>query len=64
MAFLKSVDTEVAKEILKGILKITTAFSNNPGEFISNIKSGKIDTPPKRTTRTVKKPVRKTINKK
>jgi uncharacterized membrane protein YeaQ/YmgE (transglycosylase-associated protein family) len=51
-------------EILKGILKITTAFSNNPGEFISNIKSGKINTPPKRTTRVVKKPVRKTITKK
>ena len=51
-------------EILKGILKITTSFSNNPGEFISNIKSGKIETPPKRTTRTVKKPVRRTINKK
>lgn len=51
-------------EILKGILKITTSFSNNPGEFISNIKSGKIETPPKRTTRTVKKPVRKTINRK
>jgi uncharacterized membrane protein YeaQ/YmgE (transglycosylase-associated protein family) len=50
-------------EILKGILKITTAFSNNPGEFISNIKSGKIETPPKRNTRVVKKPVRKTINK-
>ena len=29
-------------EILNGILKITTSFSNNPGEFISNIKSGKI----------------------
>ena len=51
-------------EILKGILKITTAFSNNPGEFISNIKSGKINTPPKRTTRVVRKPVRKTITKK
>jgi hypothetical protein len=51
-------------EILKGILKITTSFSNNPGEFISNIKSGKIDTPPKRNTRVVKKPVRKTINRK
>ena len=51
-------------EILKGILKITTSFSNNPGEFISNIKSGKIETPPKRTTRTVNKPVRKTINRK
>ena len=50
-------------EILNGILKITTAFSNNPGEFISNIKSGKIETPPKRNTRVVKKPVRKTINK-
>ena len=51
-------------EILKGILKITTSFSNNPGEFIANIKSGKIDTPPKKTTRAVKKPVRKTINRK
>ena len=51
-------------EILKGILKITTSFSNNPGEFISNIRSGKIETPPKTNTRTVKKPVRKTTNKK
>ena len=46
-------------EILKGILKISTSFSNNPGEFISNIKSGKVSTPPKRTTRAVRKPVKR-----
>ena len=46
-------------EILKGILKISTSFSNNPGEFLSNIKSGKVSTPPKRTTRAVKKPVKR-----
>jgi predicted MFS family arabinose efflux permease len=51
-------------EILKGILKVTTSFSDNPGEFLTNIKSGKINTPAKRNTRTVKKPVRKTTNKK
>ena len=46
-------------EILKGILKISTSFSNNPGEFLSNIKSGKVSTPPKRNTRTTKKPVKR-----
>jgi predicted MFS family arabinose efflux permease len=46
-------------EILKGILKISTSFSNNPGEFLSNIKSGKVSTPPKRTTRAVRKPVKR-----
>ena len=37
-------------EILSGIVKIFTKFSENPGEFISNIRSGKIDTPVKKTT--------------
>jgi hypothetical protein len=37
-------------EILSGIIKIFTKFSENPGEFISNIRSGKIDTPVKKTT--------------
>ena len=46
-------------EILGGILKISTSFSNNPGEFLSNIKSGKVNTPPKRTTRAVKRPVKR-----
>lgn len=46
-------------EILRGILKISTSFSNNPGEFLSNIKSGKVSTPPKRTTRAVRKPVKR-----
>ncbi len=46
-------------EILSGILKISTSFSNNPGEFLSNIKSGKVQTPPKRKTRTTKKPVKR-----
>lgn len=46
-------------EILGGILKISTSFSNNPGEFLSNIKSGKVQTPPKRTTRATKKPVKR-----
>ena len=43
-------------EILRGILKMSTAFSNNPGEFLSNMKSGKVKTPPKRAT---KKPVKR-----
>ena len=46
-------------EILRGILKISTAFSNNPGEFLSNMKSGKVKTPPKRNTRATKKPVKR-----
>ena len=46
-------------EILSGILKISTSFSNNPGEFLSNIKSGKVKTPPKRTTKAVRKPVKR-----
>jgi predicted MFS family arabinose efflux permease len=46
-------------EILSGILKISTSFSNNPGEFLSNIKSGKVQTPPKRNTRTPKKPIKR-----
>ena len=46
-------------EILSGILKISTSFSNNPGEFLSNIKSGKVQTPPKRTTRATRKPVKR-----
>ena len=46
-------------EILGGILKISTSFSNNPGEFLSNIKSGKVSTPPKRATRATKRPVKK-----
>jgi hypothetical protein len=37
-------------EIISGIIKIFTKFSENPGEFISNIRSGKIDTPVKKTT--------------
>jgi predicted MFS family arabinose efflux permease len=46
-------------EILSGILKISTSFSNNPGEFLSNIKSGKVQTPPKRAIRAAKKPVKR-----
>ena len=46
-------------EILSGILKISTSFSNNPGEFLSNIKSDKVQTPPKRTTRATRKPVKR-----
>lgn len=46
-------------EILRGILKISTSFSNNPGEFLSNIKSGKVKTPPKRNTRATKKSVKR-----
>jgi predicted MFS family arabinose efflux permease len=46
-------------EILGGILKISTSFSNNPGEFLSNIKSGKVSTPPKRATRVTKRPVKR-----
>lgn len=46
-------------EILSGIVKIFTKFSENPGEFISNIRSGKIDTPVKKTT-TKPKPKPKT----
>ena len=46
-------------EILSGILKISTSFSNNPGEFLSNIKSGKVQTPPKRNTRATRKPVKR-----
>ena len=46
-------------EILSGILKISTSFSNNPGEFLSNINSGKVQTPPKRNTRATKKPVKR-----
>lgn len=48
-------------EILGGILKISTSFSNNPGEFLSNIKSGKVQTPPKRNTTVRKTPIRKPI---
>ena len=40
-------------------LKISTSFSNNPGEFLSNIKSGKVQTPPKRTTIATRKPVKR-----
>jgi predicted MFS family arabinose efflux permease len=46
-------------EILGGVLKISKAFSNNPGEFLSNIKSGKVQTPTKRPTRAVRKPVKR-----
>jgi predicted MFS family arabinose efflux permease len=46
-------------EILSGIVKIFTKFSENPGEFISNIRSGKIDTPVKKIT-TKPKPKPKT----
>jgi predicted MFS family arabinose efflux permease len=41
-------------ELLSGIIKISTKFSENPGEFISNARSGKITStkkvPTKRTT--------------
>lgn len=35
-------------ELLSGIIKIATKFSDNPMEFMSNVKSGKIQTPPQR----------------
>jgi hypothetical protein len=42
-------------ELLKGITKIAQSFSNNPGEFISNAKKGKITSakkpPVKRNTK-------------
>jgi predicted MFS family arabinose efflux permease len=48
-------------EILGGILKISTSFSNNPGEFLSNIKSGKVNTPPKKATASRKTPIKKPL---
>lgn len=43
-------------ELLTGIIKISTKFSENPSEFISNAKSGKITSTRKTPTRTVRKP--------
>jgi hypothetical protein len=43
-------------EILSGIIKISTKFSENPGEFISNARSGKITSTQKATTKTIRKP--------
>jgi hypothetical protein len=43
-------------ELLSGIIKISTKFSENPGEFISNARSGKITSTKKVTTRTTRKP--------
>jgi len=43
-------------ELLSGIIKISTKFSENPGEFISNAKSGKITSTKKAPTRTTRKP--------
>ena len=40
-------------EILSGIIKISTKFSENPAEFLSNAKSGKI------TSTTKKQPVKR-----
>lgn len=48
-------------ELLTGIIKISTKFSENPSEFISNAKSGRFTSARKTPTRTVKKPtIRKT----
>jgi superfamily I DNA and RNA helicase len=48
-------------ELLTGIIKISTKFSENPSEFISNAKSGRFTSDRKTPTRTVKKPtIRKT----
>lgn len=41
-------------ELLTGIIKISTKFSENPIEFISNIKSGSSPKPKSRTPRKIK----------
>jgi uncharacterized membrane protein YeaQ/YmgE (transglycosylase-associated protein family) len=42
-------------EILSGIVKLSTKFAENPSEFISNIRNGKLSkTPIKRTTSKIK----------
>jgi uncharacterized membrane protein YeaQ/YmgE (transglycosylase-associated protein family) len=43
-------------ELLTGVIKISTKFSENPAEFISNAKSGKITSTRKTPIRTVRKP--------
>ena len=43
-------------ELLTGIIKISTKFSENPSEFISNAKSGRFTSTRKTPTRTVRKP--------
>jgi hypothetical protein len=45
-------------EILSGIIKISTKFSENPAEFLSNAKSGKI------TSSTKKAPVKRSTTRK
>jgi predicted MFS family arabinose efflux permease len=45
-------------EILSGIIKISTKFSENPAEFLSNAKSGKI------TSSTKKAPVKRPTTRK
>jgi hypothetical protein len=47
-------------EILKGITKISTSFSDDPAKFISNAKKGKI-TPTKKVVK--KKPVQRKTSK-
>ena len=41
-------------ELLTGVVKISTNFANNPGEFLKNIKTGGAPPPPKK--RIIKKP--------
>jgi hypothetical protein len=43
-------------ELLSGIIKISTKFSENPSEFISNARAGKITSIEKAPTRTTRKP--------
>jgi predicted MFS family arabinose efflux permease len=45
-------------EILSGIIKISTKFSENPAEFLSNAKSGKI------TSSTKKAPIKRSTTRK
>ena len=45
-------------EILTGIIKISTNFSNNPAEFLKNIKTG--GAPPLQKKRITKKPKSRT----
>ena len=41
-------------ELLTGVVKISTNFANNPGEFLKNIKTG--GAPPPQKKRIIKKP--------
>ena len=53
MVYIRTICDRSNVEILSGIIKISTKFSENPAEFISNAKSGKI------TSTTKKLPVKR-----